>query len=456
LASRFCTALHGLAHIALFSSRRAPRALCPTLFDLEELLGRAVPREARRKLRSPLCGAVYRTSDDRRPLPASARSGPSARAGAGHRPVVRGALHGTQGQFRTDPPAEGDIQETRTQRRQVNWEKVAYLALLALLLILVGRYVLADYFYIEGDGQVITGTFDVRFPSDVRVQEFFKEEEEHVERGAPLFRYTLADREEEDPEAPALPSEQREEALDLREEALDLEEDLTLKRIELRKKRKLLARQRDRLERIRRGTYLDVYTAEELEAAEHEATELEADVQALRQEIQTLRTKKQRLQNRSEAQQQRRRLSSSNDSLGRSRTYRAPVSGTVMDLFARPSEVVLVSERVMTINLNDSETLYVKTVFEQEALDHLSEGDRVRVAHANGEETLGRVRHLFPTSSDRADKSRSEYVQMNRRIVAEIYPDTPEARATWSRLQRMGLTVYRPKFWSPTMDLWPF
>ena len=261
--------------------------------------------------------------------------------------------------FRTDPPAEGDIQETRTQRRQVNWEKVAYLALLALLLILVGRYVLANYFYIEGDGQVITGTFDVRFSSDVRVQEFFKEEEEHVERGTPLFRYTPADREEEDPEAPALPSSEQ------REEALDLEEDLTLKRIELRKKRKLLARQRDRLERIRRGTYLDVYTAEELEAAENEATELEADVQALRQEIQTLRTKKQRLQNRSEAQQQRRRLSSSNDSLGQSRTYRAPVSGTVTDLFARPSEVVLVSERVMTISMDEPGKLYVKAVFEQ-------------------------------------------------------------------------------------------
>ena len=358
--------------------------------------------------------------------------------------------------FRSDSSSEGDLQE-RTQQRRLHWDRIFYLGLLALLLFLLARYVVYGYFYIESDGQVVTGTFDVRFASDVRVQEFFKEEEEHVERGAPLFRYTLADREEEDPEAPALPSsEQREEALDLREEALDLEEDLTLKRIELRKKRKLLARQRDRLERIRRGTYLDVYTAEELEAAEHEATELEADVQALRQEIQTLRTKKQRLQNRSEAQQQRRRLSSSNDSLGRSRTYRAPVSGTVMDLFARPSEVVLVSERVMTINLNDSETLYVKTVFEQEALDHLGEGDLVRIEHVNGEETLGRVRHLFPTSSDRADKSRSEYVQMNRRIVAEIYPDTPEARATWSRLQRMGLTVYRPKFWSPTMDLWPF
>jgi multidrug resistance efflux pump len=357
--------------------------------------------------------------------------------------------------FRTDPPAEGDIQETRTQRRQVNWEKVAYLALLALLLILVGRYVLANYFYIEGDGQVVTGTFDVRFSSDVRVQEFFKEEEEHVERGAPLFRYAVVDETEETgtfseaaptPSGGDMPSEER----------LDLNEDLSLKRIELRKKRKLLARQRDRLERIRRGTYLDVYTAEELEAAENEATELEADVQALRQEIQTLRTKKQRLQNRSEAQQQRRRLSSSNDSLGRSRTYRAPVSGTVTDLFARPSEVVLVSERVMTISMDEPGKLYVKAVFEQEALDHLSEGDRVTVAYANGEETSGRVRHLLATTSDRADKSRSEYVQMNRRIVAEIYPDTPEARATWIRLQRMGLTVHRPKFWSPTMDLWPF
>jgi hypothetical protein len=57
--------------------------------------------------------------------------------------------------------------------------------------------VLADYFYIEGDGQVITGTFDVRFPSDVKVLNYVRGEEDTVEPGTPLFRYAVVDETEE-------------------------------------------------------------------------------------------------------------------------------------------------------------------------------------------------------------------------------------------------------------------
>ena len=70
--------------------------------------------------------------------------------------------------FRSDSSSEGDLQE-RTQQRRFHWDKIFYLGLLALLLFLLARYVVYDYFYIESDGQVVTRTSEAKRTSNVPV-----------------------------------------------------------------------------------------------------------------------------------------------------------------------------------------------------------------------------------------------------------------------------------------------
>ena len=329
--------------------------------------------------------------------------------------------------------SEAAEQREKERTRQINWDKIVYLSLLALLLLVLGRYVAFDYLYVESEGQVISGNFNVRFASPIKVRNFRKREEDQVERGTPLFKYVLAD----DEDRPGQPSQQEEDPW--ADERLSLNEDIALKRIERRKANKLLARRRDELDRIRKGVYLDIYTANELDAVQRKVNELEAEIEALSQEISVYRSKLNALRARSKERKE-------SNARPTTRTYRSPVTGTITDVFKKEQEIVLVSERVMAISMKERNRLFIKTVFSQEDLKYIDEGTVVHIEHSNGEESEGRVRQLFPTYSDQPVKTKQQYEALNRNVIAEVVPRRDEDRAVWERSEKMGVTVYKWKF----------
>ena len=84
-------------------------------------------------------------------------------------------------------------QSTRGNKRPFNWDRFVYLILLAIFLFFTGRFVINSYFYIEGNGQVLFESVDIRHTDDIRILEFGVEEGQDVEIGDTLFTYFLDD-----------------------------------------------------------------------------------------------------------------------------------------------------------------------------------------------------------------------------------------------------------------------
>ena len=323
-----------------------------------------------------------------------------------------------------------------SRKRGVNWDKFIYLGLLAILVVLLGRYVIQDYYYVDSDGQIVTGAFNVRFPTDVRVLSYFQEEESDVEQGDRLFRY-IQIRDEERLDVAPREAEESPYLKDL----TSLQERIAFKEIARSEKKRLLDFYQSEAKRIQKGVELDVYTVDELQAYRKDIAERSAEIKELGQQLALLRGQLRSLRQR-ESRHMRERFPA--DTLLQ-RVFHAPVAGVVSDIFKNESEVALVSERVMSIEMSGEKDLYVKAIFDQEDLRYLEEGDRVTVELSDGRKSLGYVRKLTSTYSDQLVQTKQQYEAMNRNVVAEIYPTRERDRAIWKQFRNMGVHVYKRK-----------
>ena len=71
-------------------------------------------------------------------------------------------------------------EKNKKARRPFNWDRLIYLMLLALVLFFLSRFLIKTYFYIEGNGQVLFESVDIRHTDDIRVLEFYKEEGDNI------------------------------------------------------------------------------------------------------------------------------------------------------------------------------------------------------------------------------------------------------------------------------------
>lgn len=338
--------------------------------------------------------------------------------------------------FRAAPLASEELGALHARR--INWSQIFYTALLGVLLILLVRYVVTDQLYVRGTGKVQTGQFHVRFPDDVLLADVLVEPEEHVAEGEPLFRYVTDGAVERGTQDEMRWTQDRDEdvsALDARIARLRAERTGTAA---------VLADLRKRLARMRRGVYLDVYTRDELDELERRIVALEAEHAVLGGEIAALTTQRQRVFARAEVL-----VAGSGIEGGRAdgavQTYHSPVDGIVHDVYRLPSETVLGSERVLSIALSSADRLVVKAVFDQDDARRLRQGQSVRIEHANGEETLGRL-HSLATIDETTRDIGDETADLDLNVVATILPLRPQDRQAWLRLSRLGLTVSSWRF----------
>lgn len=334
--------------------------------------------------------------------------------------------------FRPHPAAEQELRLGKPARR-INWEKAIYLSLLGVLLLVISRYLVVDLLFVEAEGQIVSGTFDVRFPQDIRLVRVDARPNAEVREGAPLFSYVLAS------ELQPPPSADPETVARFRRTELDLREAIELRRLDRQKADELLSVYREQESRLRRGIYLGVSTAGELERYTGRIAELERDRAAAERELALLEERLGLLAEEEAAYQA---------SLAPRQTvhhYAAPVAGVVSSVFRQDAETVLSSERVLSIALKDSSKLEIRALLRKEDLAFIREGETVTVRHASGEKSRGRIGqlHLLDAASTANEVTMS---LMSPYAVAQIVPLTAEDRASWQRLRNIAVTVTSWKF----------
>ena len=69
-----------------------------------------------------------------------------------------------------------DETQKRAVKKPFNWDRLIYIMLLFLTLFFIGKFLINSYLYIEGDGQVLFESVDIRHTDDIRIYKFFKKE----------------------------------------------------------------------------------------------------------------------------------------------------------------------------------------------------------------------------------------------------------------------------------------
>ncbi|MBL7899258.1 MAG: hypothetical protein JNJ99_12045, partial [Crocinitomicaceae bacterium] len=175
-----------------------------------------------------------------------------------------------------------DETQKRSVKKPFNWDRLIYIVLLLITLFFVGKFIVKRYFYIEGDGQVLFESVDIRHTDDIRIYKFFKMEGDDVKIGDTLFTYFL----DEDVfgnggggggNSVSISDANGDDYSWIEREIYALRKNIDLNVVKISDNNKLLAVYRQDLERVRNEVILDAVSHTNLENLEYQITRLEAD-----------------------------------------------------------------------------------------------------------------------------------------------------------------------------------
>ena len=180
-------------------------------------------------------------------------------------------------------------QSSKKGKRPFNWDRFVYLLLLAIFLFFTGRFIINSYFYIEGNGQVLFESVDIRHTDDIRILEFHVVEGQDVHIGDTLFYYFLDD----DyfgggagggANSVSIAGGGKKDSW-IERELYTLRKNVQLNGVRIRDTKELLAVYESDIERVRNEVILDAVSHTNLENLEYQISKLNADINVLGSQI---------------------------------------------------------------------------------------------------------------------------------------------------------------------------
>lgn len=335
-------------------------------------------------------------------------------------------------QFKNRPSQIRGTKEKATPKDR-SWDRVIYMVLIGILIIVVLYYLLSAYFFVSGEGRIIGTHLQVRFPSDVKITEIFVEQGERVSENDSLFTYSLIEK------SRSL-SELQEMRKELREEIFELRSDIDLKateRGELRDKISFYEEQKDLIEK---EVKLDIEPANKLYSLNSKLVDLNSDLNILQKELSLMNMKVNRLQQSneeiSEAVVSERLLYT--EYPGSDNLFRSPIGGQISNLHKEQSEFAFRSEPVLSIKIQKPK-VRIKAVFSAQSVKYLAIGDEVKVTFDDGQTSRGRIVDLEAANGQSLEQL--DITEVSDQYIVELMPVDEEARKMWESLSNLGVTV---------------
>ena len=114
----------------------------------------------------------------------------------------------------------------------------------------------------------------------------------------------------------------------------------------------------------------------------------------------------------------------------------------VSEIYKRRGEVAKVGEPILKIV--DPDHNFVMTYFTGEHENAVKVGDQATIQFANGEESMGVIRKIYPTALDQPKQLKNRFGSAQRYIIAEIVPEDGTA---WQRILETEVNVRVRKKW---------
>ena len=367
-------------------------------------------------------------------------------------------------------------EKNKKSKRPFNWDRFVYICLLCIALFFLFRFFIKNYFYIEGNGQVLFENLDIRHTDDIRILEFKKNEGDAVKVGDTLFTFFL----DEDvfgggggggTNGVSIANGGSNNSW-IEREIYTLNKNIDLNRVRIHDNTKLLEIYQEDLERVRNEVILDAVSHTNLENLEFKISKLESEIALDKEEnrifakqIAYLRelAKEQEKPQRIEIQQTTNSTGintgngGNNNNNGddgimltgydKERAYQiftCPIEGTITRIHKQPFEVALKTETILSIHQPNK--VRIKGFFDQEDLAYLTEGDYVDIEFAEGTESVGLINRFYSATYILPEEFQKKFEPTTRTLAADILPVGENDLHIWKKYYKLSVKISKRTF----------
>ncbi|UKN02810.1 HlyD family secretion protein [Paracrocinitomix mangrovi] len=366
-------------------------------------------------------------------------------------------------------------QSARKSKRSFNWDRFVYLVLLALFLFFTGRFIVNSYFYIEGNGQVLFESVDIRHTDDIRILEFMVKEGDDVEIGDTLFTYFL----DEDyfgdgggSNSVSIAGGGNKDSW-IEREIYNLKKSIDLNTVRIKDEQELLQVYKDDRERVRNEVILDAVSHTNLENLDYQIAKLESDINLLNSQNSIYRRQIGHLKDmlEDEVEQQKIEIMQRTGATGFDdngqpifsnlpgkemvmlagveniqgyKIFTSPINGNVTRIHKMAFEVALKTENILSIHQPNN--VHIKGFFSQEDLRYLHEGDIVNVEFADGTESQGIVDRFYSATYILPEEFQKKFEPTTRTLAADILPIGKNDLDMWKKYYKLSVKITKRTF----------
>jgi hypothetical protein len=372
-------------------------------------------------------------------------------------------------------------QSARKTKRPFNWDRFVYLLLLAIFLFFTGRFIINSYFFIEGNGQVLFDSVDIRHTDDIRILEFNVEEGDDVHIGDTLFTYFLDD-DMFGNGGGGGGSNSVSIAGGGKKDSWIEREIYTLKKTDLNRVRitddkSLLAIYENDLERVRNEVILDAVSHTNLENLEYQISKLQSDINLLAAQIGIYSKQIRYLEELLLLEEPPPTIDIEQSSLSGSgfggadgafneiykkserkdflmlagveniqnyKIFTCPINGNITRIHKQPYEVALKTETICAIHQPND--VHIKGFFNQEDLKYLNAGDIVTVEFPDGTKSKGLVDRFYSATYILPEEFQKKFEPTTRTLAADILPIGENDLEVWKKYYKLSVKVTKRTF----------
>jgi hypothetical protein len=351
-----------------------------------------------------------------------------------------------------------DETQKRAVKKPFNWDRLIYIVLLLITLFFVGKFLVKRYLYIEGNGQVLFESVDIRHTDDIRIYKFFKKEGDDVHVGDTLFTYFL----DEDVfgnggggggNSVSISDANGEDYSWIEREIYALRKNIDLNNVKISDNNKLLAIYKNDLERVRNEVILDAVSHTNLENLEYQITRIESDNNLLAEQNRIFRKQIGYLLDLIKEGDDKERIAinqsghvmltgAENDSTFK--IFTSPIEGSITHIEKQPFEVALKTEVILSIH--QPNFVHIKGFFDQEDLRYLREGDVVDIVFADGTTSIGIVDRFYSATYILPEEFQKKFEPTTRTLAADILPITPDDLEKWKKYYKLSVKITKRTF----------
>jgi len=355
-------------------------------------------------------------------------------------------------------------------KKKKNWDRIIYIVLLCLFVVLVIYYTISKLFFIHANGHVIIESTKVRLTDDARLIDFYVSEGDSVSLNDTLFSYAL-DLDQDQSSGSSVNSDiisgVQGESKDLwhLKETYSLKKSIEINNTKIKENNEVINSYSQEIKRLTNEVILDVLPKTRLDVVQNEIIKLKNENNQMADENSTYlelintitplpasgkysSSKKIKRSGKAIGPDVRtlplNKLFFTDELLTHEKFFRAPMSGIITRIYVKPTETALKTEEIL--NIHRGFPAYIKAFFEQKDLRYFSIGDKFELEFPDGTVSIGILKRFYIATYQMPDEFQAKYEPTTRTIAGDIYPEKEEDREKWLIFNKMSVEITKFKY----------